>query len=152
MTTRIYTWEECGLQLEVQALRWRITVRSDCPADVRQALAAAPSSGPASDLAEATERGLIALGRVEGWALARRHPEQFSLMLAQRTEDLGQVATAFLEAAYLALTAGWDTVAAALVSRGSDLLRRAGLRPMALRAATELVDSTAAELRRRKLA
>ena len=151
VTRRLFTWEYMGLQLEVDALRWRITVRSDCVPDVRAALGeVAEIGGAAHDLNDATHRGLIALGRVAGWAQARRRPEQRSMLEAERVEDLGELAGGTVEAAWLAFEAGKPEVAAAIVARARERLRAARfLRPQGEKMARALADATAAELRRR---
>lgn len=149
--------EQLGLQLLVEPFRWRVTTRSDCPPDVRAALAEGePWEGPAQDERDAYQRGLIALGMVRGWVLARRRGEQphlFGALHVDRPrETVWQLMRATIEAVYLALERGWPWVAAAIVVRSrAKISETFGLLSSTETMARTLVAGTSAELRKRGL-
>lgn len=151
------TDERLGLQVRVEALRWRVEILPGCPADVRQALAEGePLEGAARNERDAWERGLIAYGRVQGWVLARRQPRQEHFFAAQRfdhhrDQDWLKLRIG-IEAAVMAMDFGWHWVGAEILMKTRQASAESyGLFNEARTAAKTIVDHCATAMRRRRL-
>lgn len=149
--------ERMGLQVRVEALRWRVEVLPGCPPDVRQALAEGePLEGEARNERDAMQRGLVAYGRVQGWVLARRQPRQEHLFAAERFDRARELdwlnLRIGLEAAVLAMDFGWVWVAGAILMWTRDRSANTyGLAASDHATARKLVDQVAAGMRGRRL-
>lgn len=148
--TRILPFPELGLELHVERLRWRVVVISGCADDVRQALSGVESFGKdAPSPEEALARGMMIVGHIRGFILARRNPETLSLFAAEHANTERQRVRVALAAAVQAYDAGRDEAAKLILATTLRSLRPAG--PHEADAARKLADWGVAEVRRRGL-